>query len=330
MLAGQLVEPGRFEVVEVDPPVPAEGQVLLESQLTSICGSDLHLVYRGMYRGEHPAPPGWPGHEGVGTVLESRADDFRPGDQVLAAPQPRFGRCFAQQQVVPAGSLVRLPDGSDPGLQVLGQQLGTVVFAMRRFWPAGRDREPGGSVAIFGTGAAGLLFVQLARLAGFTKIIVSDLTESRLALAARFGATTTVHAPGQSLAEAVLDETSGVGADLVIEAVGLDSTRIGCLDAVRAEGRVGYFGFPETLNTESTWSFSRAWAKRVSIEVVTGAQGEPGLASFHEAVKLIASGVVDTAPLAADVYPLASLQDAFEAARERRGPKISVESHPSG
>ena len=330
MLAGQLVEPGRFEVVEVDPPVPAEGQVLLDSYRTSICGSDLHLVYRGMYRGEYPAPPGWPGHEGVGTVLESRADDFKPGDQVLAAPQPRFGRCFAQQQVVPAGSLVHLPDGSDPGLQVLGQQLGTVVFAMRRFWPAGRDREPGGSVAIFGTGAAGLLFVQLARLAGFTKIIVSDLTESRLALAARFGATTTVHAPGQSLAEAVLDETSGAGADLVIEAVGLDSTRIECLDAVRAEGRVGYFGFPETLSAESTWSFSRAWAKRASIEVVTGAQGEPGLASFHEAVKLIASGAVDTAPLAADVYPLASLQDAFEAARERRGPKISVESHPSG
>lgn len=325
MLAGQLVEPGRFEVVEVDPPVPAECQVLLDSYRTSICGSDLHLVYRGMYRGEQPAPPGWPGHEGVGTVLESRADGFKPGDRVLAAPQPRFGRCFAQRQVVPAGSLVHLPDGSDPGLQVLGQQLGTVVFAMRRFWPVGHDPEPGGSVAIFGTGAAGLLFVQLARLAGFAKIIVSDLTESRLALAARFGATTTVHAPGQSLAEAVLDETSGAGADLVIEAVGLDSTRIGCLDAVRAEGRVGYFGFPETLSTESTWSFSRAWAKRVSIEVVTGAQGEPGLVSFREAVKLIASGAVDTAPLAADVYPLASLQDAFEAARERRGPKISVE-----
>jgi len=95
VLAGQLVEPGRFEVVEVDPPVPAEGQVLLDSYRTSICGSDLHLVYKGMYRGEHPAPPGWPGHEGVGTVLESRADDFKPGDRVLAAPQPRFGRCFA-------------------------------------------------------------------------------------------------------------------------------------------------------------------------------------------------------------------------------------------
>jgi L-iditol 2-dehydrogenase len=328
VLAGQLVEPGRFEVVEVDAPVPADGQVLLDSYRTSICGSDLHLVYKGMYRGEHPAPPGWPGHEGVGTVLESRDGDFKPGDRVLAAPQPRFGRCFAERQVVPAGSLVPLPDGSDPGLQVLGQQLGTVVFAMRRFWPAAPDRQPGGSVAIFGTGAAGLLFVQLARLAGFTKIIVSDLTESRLALAARFGATTTVHAPGQSLAEAVLDETAGAGADLVIEAVGLDSTRIECLDAVRTEGRVGYFGFPETLSTESTWSFSRAWAKHPSIEVVTGAQLEPGLASFREAVKLIASGAVDTAPLAADVYPLASIQDAFEAARERQGPKISVELLP--
>lgn len=329
MLAGQMVEPGRFEVVEVDAPVPDEGQVLLDSYRTSICGSDLHLVFHGMYRGEPPAPPGWPGHESVGTVLESRADGFAPGDRVLAAPMPRFGRCFAERQVVAGGSLVHLPDGSDAGLQVLGQQLGTVVFAMRRFWPAGLGREPG-SVAIFGAGAAGLLFTQLAKLAGFEKILVSDLTESRLELAARFGATATFHAPDQSLAEAVLDETSGVGADLVIEAVGLDSTRIACLDAVRPEGRVGYFGYPETLSDESTWSFSRAWAKRVSLEVSTGAQSEPGLVSFHEAVRLIASGEVDTGPLAADVFPLARIQDAFQVAEERRGPKISVELNPLG
>ncbi len=185
-----------------------------------------------------------------------------------------------------------------------------------------------GSVAVCGAGTAGLFFVQLARLAGFAKIIVSDLTESRLALAARFGATTTVLAPGRSLAEAVLDETSGAGADLVIEAVGLDSTRIECLAAVRDEGRVGYFGFPESHSSESAWSFSRAWAKRVSLEVSTGAQREPGLPAFHEAVALIASGTVDVAPLAADVYPLASIQEAFEAARERQGPKISVQLPP--
>lgn len=323
MLAGQLVEPGRFEIVEVDAPVPAEGQVLLESYRSSICGSDLHLVYEGMYRGEHPAPPGFPGHEGVGRVLESRADEFTPGDWVLIAPPPPSARCFAERQVVPARSLVRLPEGSDPDLQVLGQQLGTVVFAMKRFWPAGLGREAG-TVAIFGAGSAGLFFTQLTRLAGFEKIIVSDLTESRLALAAQFGATTTVLAPGQSLVEAVLDETAGAGADLVIEAIGLDRTRIDSLDAVRGQGRVGYFGFPEGNSTESPWSFSRAWGKRVSLEVSTGAQGEPGLASFRTAVELIASGDVDARPLAADVYPLADLQEAFEAARERKGPKISV------
>jgi threonine dehydrogenase-like Zn-dependent dehydrogenase len=326
-----MVEAGRLEVVEVDAPVPGEGQVLLDSYRTSICGSDLHLVFHGMYRGEPPAPPGWPGHESVGTVLESRADGFEPGDRVLAAPQPRFGRCFAERQVVAGGSLVHLPDGDDAGLHVLGQQLGTVVFAMRRFWPAfpapGRGREPG-TVAIFGAGAAGLLFTQLARLAGFDKILVSDLTRSRLDLASRFGATATVHAPGQSLAEAVLDETSGAGADLVIEAVGLDSTRIASLDAVRPEGRVGYFGYPETLSGESTWSFSRAWAKRISLEVSTGAQSEPGLLSFREAVRLIASGEVDTGPLAADVVPLARIHDGFEMAEERRGPKVSVELNP--
>jgi L-iditol 2-dehydrogenase len=299
VLAGQVVAPGRFEVVEVDAPVPADGQVLLDSYRSSICGSDLHLLFGGMYRGEYPAPPGWPGHEGVGKVVESRADDLTPGDWVLVAPPPGIARCFARQQVVAAGSLVR-------------------------FWPASHGGEAG-SVAIFGAGTAGLLFVQLARLAGFAKIIVSDLTQSRLALAARFGATTTVLAPAESLTEAVLDETSGVGADLVIEAIGLDSTRIECLAAVRGEGRVGYFGFPQGHSPESPWSFSRAWEKRVSIEVSTGAQREPGLTAFHESVALIASGAVDVAPLAADIYPLAEIQDAFEAARERRGPKISVE-----
>lgn len=325
MLAGQLVAPGRFEVVEVDAPAPAEGQVLLESYRSSICGSDLHLVFKeGMYRGEHPAPPGFPGHEGIAKVLESPSDDLKPGDWVLVAPPPPVSRCFAELQVVPAGSLVRLPDGADPGHEVLAQQLGTVVFAMRRFWPASHSGEAG-TAAIFGAGAAGLLFVQLARLAGFEKIIVSDLTESRLELAKQFGATTTVLAPGQSLSEAVLDETSGIGADLVIEAVGLDSTRIECLDAVRGQGQIGYFGFPESHSSESAWSFSRAWAKRVSLVVSTGAQHEPGLVSFREAVALIASGAVDAAPLAADVYPLADIQEAFEAARERQGPKISVQ-----
>jgi L-iditol 2-dehydrogenase len=335
VLAGQLVELGRWEVVDVDAPslenaAPADGQVLLDSYRSSICGSDLHLVFKaGMYRGEFPAPPGWPGHESVGTVVESRSDDLKPGDWVLAAPPPGVSRSFAQRQVVAGSSLVRLPDGSDPGQQVLAQQLGTVVFAMRRFWPAAQASAAGpgeaGSVAIFGAGTAGLFFVQLARLAGFEKIIVSDLTESRLALAKRFGATATVLAPAESLAAAVLDETSGAGADLVIEAVGLDSTRIESLAAVRDEGRVGYFGFPESHSTESAWSFSRAWAKRVSVEVSTGAQREPGLPAFREAVALIASGTVDVAPLAADVYPLADIQAAFEAARDRQGPKISVQ-----
>lgn len=334
MLAGQLVEHARWEVVETGAPVlangtaPAEPKVLLDTYRTSICGSDLHLVYKpGIYRGAHPAPPGWPGHESVGTVVASQSAGFKPGDWVLAAPPPGVSRAFAQQQVVAASSLVHLPAGSDPDHQVLAQQLGTAVFAMHRFWPSSRAGEPG-SVAVIGAGTAGLFFVQLARLAGFAKIIVSDLTESRLALAARFGATTTVLAPGQSLTEAVLDETSGAGADLVIEAVGLDSTRIDCLAAVRDEGRIGYFGFPESHSDESAWSFSRAWAKRVSLEVSTGAQREPGLPAFHEAVQLIASGTVDVAPLAADVYPLAGIQDAFAAARDRQGPKISVQLPP--
>ena len=88
---------------------------------------------------------------------------------------------------------MRLPDGSDPGSRCSGSNS---VPSSSPCAASGRPAAPPAwgrrSVAIFGAGTAGLLFVQLARLAGFAKIIVSDLTESRLALAARFGATTTV------------------------------------------------------------------------------------------------------------------------------------------
>jgi L-iditol 2-dehydrogenase len=323
MLAGQLVGPGRLDVVEAPVPNPADGQVLVRARRASICGSDLHLVYDGYYRAEYPAAPGYPGHEGVGQVLDSRATGFAPGDWVLAVPAPPAARCFAEQYVVDAGSLVALPPGGDPDRLLLAQQLGTTVFALRRFWP-GPDAA-GRTVAICGAGSAGLFFVQLARLAGFDRVIVADESAPRLRIAARFGADVVVDIVRQGFVDAVLEATDGRGADLVIEAVGFDETRVQCLKAVRREGRIGYFGFPERPTGTSTWSFADAWVKKPSIEVVNGTQAEPGLRSFREALDLIASGQVDVEPFLSPVFPLADFAAAFEAARDRRGAKITIE-----
>lgn len=323
MLAAQLVAPGRIEPTEAEIPNPVGDQVLVRGTRSSICGSDIHIVFDGFFRGDFPAPVGFSGHEGVGQVQESPGGQFKAGQWVLAVPSPPTARCFAEYHLVEAGSLIALPEGSDPDSLLMAQQLGTVVYAFRRHWPSTIGAE-GKTVAICGAGSAGLFFCQLARLAGFSRVIIADKSSLRLEIAMRFGADVVVQVPDRGFVDAVMEETGGVGADLVVEAVGYDETRVQCLEAVRSNGRVGYFGFPERPDGPSTWSYNAAWRKTPSIEVVTGTQREPGLRSFREAIELIHAGKVDVEPFLHPAYPLTEIQEAFDAARAQRGGKIAV------
>jgi L-iditol 2-dehydrogenase len=322
MRAAQVVGPGRLEVVEVPVPSPGEGEVLLRLERAAVCGSDLHNVYDGFYRQGYPAPAGYPGHEGVGQVEESRSSHFHPGDWVLSAPFGQYSRCYADFQVVGDQFLVPLPAGGDPAPLLMAQQLGTVVNAFRRFWPPGTEATDK-TVGILGAGSAGLYFLQLAKLAGFTTAVVSDLSPLRLKLAESVGADRVVTAPAESFVDVVGDLTGGEGADLVVEAVGFDSTRIQALEAVRRAGRVGYFGFPETPDGPSSWSFNLAWRKAPTLDVVNQTQTEPGHRSFRQAIDLIHSGRVPVDHLLEPCLPLEEVQQGFDLAREQRAGKVS-------
>ena len=325
MRAVQLVAAGRLETVEVPVPELGDDEVLVRSHRGSICGSDLHIVFDGFYRGEFPAPPGFPGHEGVGIVEESRSPEFAPGDAVLVAPVPPVARCFAEWQAVSSRSLVKLPEGGDLDRLLMAQQLGTTVYAMRRFWPESLVGPAAGlTAAICGAGSAGLFFAQLTRRAGFATVVIADKAPLRLRIAKEFGADVVVDVTERPFVDAVLEATGGTGADLVIEAVGYDETRIQCLHAVRLRGRIGYFGFPEKPAGPTTWDYNEAWAKQPSIEHNHSTQVEPGLTAFREAVDLIHTGAVDVSPFLEPVYELEQAQEAFEAARVQKGGKIAI------
>ncbi len=321
MHAAQLVGPGRFEVVEIDEPEPGPGEVLVAMARASICGSDLHAIDAGASPPSRLAP-GAPGHEGVGTVVVSRAKGFSPGDQVLTVPLPGAGGCFADYQVVGGSFLVRLPDGGDLARLLLAQQLGTAVFGFHRYWPDGHDAT-GATAAILGAGSAGLFLLQLARLAGFTRTVVCDLEPSRLEVARALGADVVVRAPGEPFVEAVLAATGGQGAELVVEATGRDEGRSDAVEATRYGGRVGCFGLPEGADP-APFPFGRAFRRACTLVMAGQAQLEPGLVAFKEAVGLIASGKVDVDHLLEPAFPLVELPAAFAAARERRGVKVSV------
>lgn len=195
------------------PPVE-RGQVLVRTRLAAICGSDLHKVFGETGPEQFPCPPGYPGHEGVGEVIESRTDAHRPGDLVLTTPTGPWSAAFADYQAVAAEFVVPLPDGLELEASLMAQQLGTVIFALKRFWSG----PPGETATVIGAGTAGLHFAQLLKLAGFARVIVADLCPHRLAAARRLGADATVLAPGESVVEATMDLTAGRVAELVVEA----------------------------------------------------------------------------------------------------------------
>jgi L-iditol 2-dehydrogenase len=319
MKAAQLLGLGQVVVDEFPIPRPREGEVLVRMRRASICGSDIHVVYDGFLPDELPAPPGYPGHEGVGEVVESRAPDFAPGDPVLTVPLPVNSGCFAQYQAVLATSLVKLPSGIDPDRLLMAQQLGTTIYAFRRFWPG----EPGRVAAVLGAGSAGLFFVQQLRRLGFEKLVVSDLEAGRLEIARELGADVVVRAPGESVVEACLDLTGGEGADLVIEAAGYDTCRAQAVDAVRENGRLGFFGFPERRG-DAPFPIDRAFRKAPTIEFNVGTQREPGLRSFREAVAAIAEGKIEVGYLLAPTLPIEDAPAGLALARERAAGAVKV------
>ena len=308
--AGQVVERGRMAFVEAPIEPLREGDLLVRSQYASICGSDLHVVNHGVETDPRLWAPGYPGHEGVGEVVESRATGFSPGDEVLLVPPVPEARCFAELQRVKATSAIKLEGELPPIDQVLmAQQLGTVVFAARQHpWDvAGR------TVAVVGQGSAGLFWAWSLKRAGAERVIVADRSPSRLAASPHFGADVMVDARTGDLTQAVMDLTAGQGADFVVEAVGRRETLLQSIGLCRPDGQLFWFGLPDT-NEPVNIDFRLFFRRRLTAFSTYGAQGEPGLVSFRVALDHIRRREIDVLPLLSHVVPVEEIDRAFQLA----------------
>ncbi len=307
MQTGLLTSQGVMAVVEAPTPsVTGPGQVLLRTLVSTICGSDVHVVFDSPVSGEHR--PGYPGHESVGVVAESSDAAFAEGDLVLAVPNMVHAGGFAPFQVLPSSLVIPLPPGTDPTTAVLAQQLGTTIFAMKRFWAGAGE----GTAVVLGAGPVGLCFTWLCRAAGFDDVVVSDLHPHRLEVARAMGATLGVLAAGDAVVDAV-HEVAPEGARLVVEAAGKDLTRVQAVHCVAVDGRIGMFGMPE--GDEITLPFGTLFRQKPTIEFCWDAQAEPAHSSFREAWEAIRTGRIDPTPLLPRLFPLADLPAALDAAR---------------
>jgi L-iditol 2-dehydrogenase len=335
MKAGRWVDVGRVVCEEVPRPSPADGEILVRTAYTSICGSDLHSVYGG------PPPPavpaGWPGHESVGEVVESRCPGFEPGDRVLTVPHFVDGRCMAEYQALPGSFCIRLAGKAPLSHLLMAQQLGTVIYALRRH-PLdliGKD------VAVIGQGSAGAFFTFLLKRAGARSVLVTDKSPARLAYSRQLGADLTVlaggadadgagatgaGADGAGFRAAVIEATGGRGAGLVVEAVGSRETFPLSVELAADSATVLWFGLPEGTGAYP-FSFPEFFVRRLTAYAISGTQGEPGLESFRYAVQLIADGAIDVSPLLSHMLPIDQVEEAFHMAHDRTDGalKVSIE-----
>ena len=313
MRAGRMVEIGRMECEEIEIASIGDGQVLIRSEMASICGSDLHVVMMGAgVTHSFPCPHGYPGHEGIGEIVESKVPGLSEGEQVLTFPNPPVGECFNEYQRVEAQYCVPLPDTDLPRSHLLmAQQLGTVIYAMRK---CQRD-VAGETVVVMGQGSAGLFWTHLLKRAGAKKVIVSDISPARLEVAASYGADICIDIRNSNLHEAVRDSTKGKGADYVVEAVGRAETFRESVDLVRADGEIMWFGLP-SVDHDIDMRFHKFFRKRLRASSIYGAQDEPQAISFRMALDLISKGHIDVESLLSHVFNIEQLGAAFVLAHD--------------
>ena len=303
---------------EIPVPEPAPGMVLVKTRLASICGSDLHIVYMGWNAYEFPLPYGYPGHEGVGEVVDGGGTEFAPGDLVLTVPNIWESKVFAGYQLIRPQFLLKLPRDVPEAHLLMAQQLGTVVFGCRRL-----PTLVGKTVAVIGQGSVGLFHDFMLRRVGAHRIIGIEPVAERLSAGRAMGLDEAIDVTGQRATEAVLDLTGGEGADLVIEAVGSVETLNQTLQMVRPLGRVAVFGLPPTME-RVPFDWDTFFRKRLDIHTVFGAQDEPGLPAFQVSVDFITRGDIDMAPFVTHQLPITRVQEAFDLASSKEDGALKV------
>ncbi|TCR16057.1 alcohol dehydrogenase catalytic domain-containing protein [Streptomyces sp. BK205] len=322
-----------------EPQVRDRRDAVVRVTASAICGTDLHP-----YRGELPgfSPGTVLGHEFAGIVVDAGDEvPCRPGQRVVASDLVACGRCrmcrlgrhyqcpevtlFGYSTVVgrpidggqaeyvriPYADVVLAPcpDGlTDEQALFTGDVLATGYCAAVR-----AEIPLGGTVAVVGGGAVGMLAGMCALARGAASVVLADPSEARRAAAAAQGFT--VAAPAE-LAEVVAEVSPGRGADSVIEAVGTDAALTLAVETAAAQGTVVAVGAHHS--TAAPLDTGRAFARELTLRFVVG---DP-IACRDEVMALVRTGRVDPTAVVSHRLPLADVVHGYELFHRREATKV--------
>ncbi len=337
--------PGRKSLQEKPvPTIEAPGDAIVKVTRTTICGTDLHILKGDVAT----CTPGRVlGHEGVGIVEEAGrgVTQFRKGDRVLISCISSCGKCEycrrgmyshcttggwilgntidgtqAQYVRIPHAdtSLYHIPDGADEEALVM---LSDILPTGFECGVLNGKVQPGGTVAIVGSGPIGLAALLTAQFYSPAEIIMVDLDGNRLEVAKGFGATRTVMAAGEEAKRRILELTGGKGVDTAIEAVGIPATFELCQEIVAPGGviaNIGVHGVKADLHLERLWSHNISITTRLVDTVTT-----PML------LKTVQANRIDPKKLITHRFGLDQILDAYDTfsrAASTRALKVIIET----
>ena len=319
--------PGRISWEEKPrPPLQEATDAIVRITTSTICGTDLHIL-----KGDVPAVTDGRilGHEAVGIVEETGpgVSAFKKGDKVLVSCITSCAKCdFCRKAMYShcrrggwiLGNLIdgtqaeyaRIPY-AETSLYALPPEADEEALVMLSdIFPTGFECgvlngrvQPGDSVVIVGAGPIGLSALLTAQLYSPAQLILIDQDENRLNAARSLGATQTIDSTDGKAAEKVMALTGEMGADTVIEAVGLPATFELCQKLVAPGGRIaniGVHGKSVTLHLETLWSRSITLTTRLV-----------DTATIPMLLKAVLSGRIDPTKLVSHRFALADVMKAY-------------------
>jgi L-iditol 2-dehydrogenase len=338
LLAALLYGQEDLRLERVPDPTPAAGEVVIQVEAATTCGTDLKVWRRGGHA-KMLTPPTLFGHEGAGRIVAVGAGvtNWRVGDRVVANNSAPCMKCFfcqrqeyslcphltwnngtfAEYLKIPAPivrhNLLPVPDHLPLVLAAMTEPLACVLHGISRC-----GAKPNDKVVVLGDGAIGLMFV--AVLAEYTEVILWGGNNQRLEIGEKLGAVKTFnYHQVTDIANTVKELTAGWGADVVIEATGVPSVWETAIACGRPGATINLFGgCPKnttiTVNTEQL-HYSELTLKGV----------------FHNtpeyvkaALSLIASGTIPFDLLISEHRPLQDLEQVFMDMKARKVIKVAM------
>jgi threonine dehydrogenase-like Zn-dependent dehydrogenase len=342
-----------IHVEEVARPRASVGEAVIRVTLTTICGTDLHIV-----RGEYPVKPGLIiGHEPVGVIAElgPGVAGYSVGDRVLVGAITPCGQCRAclsgqwsqcghnacegyaavggwrfgntihgaqaEYLLVPnaQANLAKIPDELTDEQVVLLSDIASTGFS----GPESGGVRIGDAVVVFAQGPIGLCATAGAKLMGAALVIGVDSDETRLKMSRRLGADVTLNFKEVDVAAEVKRLTGG-GADVAVEALGTQETFESALRSLRPGGTLSSLGvYSGKLQVPYDAFAAGLGDYRIVTTLCPG-----GKERMRRLMAVVKSGRVDLTPLLTHNFPLGEITEAYRIFGERLDGVIKVGIRP--